>query len=235
MSNWKLVQMTYKVNHLKSALRFFQEKFNFQIINHNEFKLPFKHSTTQIGFEESNFKIELLENYGIIDYSDKPNGYECIHLVSKDYNDTNDVIFDSENNQKFQIKKDSINEIYQIDLFTKDIEKSKEFYTNILKMNLFYQDSQKILVGFDENEIKLCLILNEKYKADKNILMSIDGEFNEIRDPDGHQFTKFVQKQGSNYVDWLERNSKRKLKLRYLLIILFLAFLLIRPNDLLLG
>jgi catechol 2,3-dioxygenase-like lactoylglutathione lyase family enzyme len=235
MSNWKLVQMTYKVNHLKSTLRFFQENFNFKILNHNEFNEPFKYSKTQIGFEDSKFKIELLENHGIFEYENKPNGYQCIHVISKDYNGNKDVVFDLENDQKFEVKKDEIDEIYQIDLFTKNIEKSKEFYTKTLKMNLFHQDSQKILVGFHENETKLCLILNEEYTANKNVLMSIDGDIGCMIDPDGHRISKFVQKQGNNYVDWLERKSKRKLKLRYSLIVLFLVFVFIRPNDLLLG
>ena len=56
----KIVKLSFKVNSLKSTLRFLQENLNFDILNHYEYRNPIRYSITEVGFSENeNFKIEL--------------------------------------------------------------------------------------------------------------------------------------------------------------------------------
>eukprot|EP01080_Neovahlkampfia_damariscottae_P010204 gene10204-2623_t len=204
-----------------------------------------------MGFSDEEFKIELFDDYGKLRSFGQKNQYKSIHMLLDEREPTVEgEYFDEENEQNYSIKKQVaiadeegeqiVNKIYQIDLLTNDLEKTKDFYKNQLKMKIFFENEKQILFGYDEDDLKLLLKFDEKFKPDlglkeySNVQFYINNlNFEKDMDPNGYSFLKYVKKEseGSDYINWNLRKLGFDFKIRYFIIALVIMYVVFRPSQ----
>lgn len=200
----KLVSLEVKINNLASALNFLRKKAKIEFISHKEYQEPSIFSKTIVGVDIQKFHLILRDNHrSNTDYQFKMNHW--IHFMSPLVENTalkKDFVCN------IQLEKGEINEITQIDLEVKNLQESKTFFQEKLKMQALGDLEKGTLFGYDQQNPKIRLIENKKLK-ESNLIFKVQGLEQDIKDPNGNIFEKEEEEDGFvPIIPWEFRKSR---------------------------
>ncbi|RNA34636.1 glyoxalase domain-containing 4 [Brachionus plicatilis] len=191
-SNIRPLHFVFKIASRTKTIEFYRNVLKMKILRHEEFTEgcdaacngPYdgKWSKTMIGYgsEDSNFVIELTYNYGIRSY-ERGNDFNYLKVES---NSVFENIKNRENSPKqrsdglyeiqdpdgytFLVGQGEGNEssITALSLLVTNLEKSKNYWSNILKGKLISEDLSKIELSFDYLNFQLVLEKSGNEKID---------------------------------------------------------------------
>jgi hypothetical protein len=180
-------KITYKVLNLENSIIFFSKQYDMCIIDHKEYnqqeKYQERYSKTKLGFtkeEQIGGYIELINPYKFELYQGKK---ETRTITINSENKEGKIIKEDE---KYEFENENVNKIpigiSTVNIKVENLEKSINFYKNILEMNIFEKNTNSYLLGYEEDSIKIKILqkekksfsfFNKKYKSENSITISI--------------------------------------------------------------
>ncbi|KAK2704163.1 glyoxalase domain-containing protein 4-like [Artemia franciscana] len=181
----RALHFVFKIGDRKKTVKFFKDVLGMQVLRHEEFEEgckascngPYdgKWSKTMVGFgpEDDHFVMELTYNYGISTYK-MGNDFIGITIRSKECleraaaNDWPILTSDSKKylecpgGYKFFIEEEpqprDSDPVVKIALASSNVDRSLKFWNELLQMKIYEKKDNMALLGFADNQAKLCLI-----------------------------------------------------------------------------
>lgn len=182
------LHFVFQIGNRTKTMDFYLNILNMKVLRHEEFEQgcdaacngPYdgKWSKTMIGYgdEDNNFVVELTYNYGIRCY-EMGNDFDYLKIKSNEVIDNiksknwpfklspeGFYEINDPSGYKFVICEGDDNKLVETSLFVSDLEKSKNYWVEILKGYLKESREDSIFVSFDEIEFTLRLRLSKEGK-----------------------------------------------------------------------
>ncbi|XP_035210557.1 glyoxalase domain-containing protein 4-like isoform X1 [Stegodyphus dumicola] len=182
MAARRALHFVFKVGDRKETIKFYTEILGMKVLRHEEFEEgckascngPYdgKWSKTMIGYgpEDNHFVAELTYNYGIKSYK-LGNDFMGITLKSDSIIDKakkHDWPVKEENDLKFveapggyryfivdEVQLDDSDPVKKVTLACSNLQKSTEFWCDILNMKKYGEEDNSVILGYSEEQCKL--------------------------------------------------------------------------------
>lgn len=187
-ANMRPLHFVFKICSRKPTMDFYLNLLKMKVLRHEEFQEgceascngPYdgKWSKTMIGYgsEDNHFVVELTYNYGIRSY-ELGNDFNYLKIASSEaienikaqnYPHTingNALGIVDPNGYKFQVVPNSAeyetNSIIETSLFISNVDKSVDYWSNLLNGKIVSKTANNLSLSFDEGKFRLNLIMSE--------------------------------------------------------------------------